>query len=75
MELLPEHKDIQELHDKLMDIGVDELQDVLYLTESDLKGILKPIKARKFLEKANGQHLMNWYELVNLNLVNDHADF
>ena len=40
--------------DRLVEIGASELEDLAYLEEADLSGILKPIQVRKLLQHSKG---------------------
>ena len=60
-------EDLALLLRKLDDVGVDKVEDVPYLNEGDLVGILKPVKARQFMEKAKGKQFDS--KSCNIHLV------
>ncbi|CAB4030602.1 Hypothetical predicted protein [Paramuricea clavata] len=41
---------------QLVEIGASELEDLAYLEEADLSGVLKPIQVRKLLQHAKGNN-------------------
>ena len=45
---------MKETLQKLIDIGVSDLSDLMPLEEADLAGILKPIQIRKLQQRAKG---------------------
>ena len=46
---LPKMRDPEPLLECLQGLGVEDLEDLTYLQESDLLSVLRPIEARKFL--------------------------
>ena len=48
------HDVIETTIDHLIELGASEVDDLAYLEEADLSGILKPIHIRKLLQHAKG---------------------
>ena len=46
---LPKMRDPEPLLERLQGLGVEDLEDLTYLQESDLLSVLRPIEARKLL--------------------------
>ena len=46
---LPKMRDPEPLLERLQGLGVEDLEDLSYLQESDLLSVLRPIEARKLL--------------------------
>ena len=45
---------IETIIDHLVEIGASEVDDLSYVEEADLSGIMKPILIRKLLQHAKG---------------------
>jgi hypothetical protein len=58
--------------DRLVEIGASELEDLAYLEEADLSGILKPIQVRKLLQHAKGLPIYMYISGVARTIIGGH---
>lgn len=64
---LPKLRDPEPLLDHLQSLGVEDLEDLGYLQESDLLSVLRPIEARKLLSLLKKTSMC-----FNLYIINFH---